>query len=215
MTIEQYRQAFPDARMAYHPESQKEKIRRNTARAAKIRENKLEYWNARKGMTIDELRGKESAALTRCRLSKSLSGSRNPAYGKTYERQGGRNLGRYKGLLFRSLYEYSFLKFLESIGKDLIRDLAYEQISIPFQFEGTDRTYRPDFDVRGMGVIEVKSVYETTIGPLRCLNEAKFLAARKHFAASGKKFTVMTERDFPVFTKVQAKMDPEVTWIRS
>jgi hypothetical protein len=215
MTIEQYRSTFPDARMAFHPQSQRDKVSGNAERAEKIRLKKLEYWSTRKGKTIEELRGKESADRTKARLSSKLSGSDNPAYGKTYEGHGGRNVGRYRGFLFRSLYEYSFLKFLESIGQDLTRDVMYEQHCIPFEFQGTQRTYRPDFEVHDMGVIEVKSVYETTIGPARPLNEAKFAAARAHFASLGQKFTVMTERDFPVFTKVQAKMDPEVTWIRS
>ncbi len=214
MTVEEYRMAFPDARLAFHPESQKRKIRENAGRTEKIRSSKLLYWSTRKGKTIDELRGKQSADITRERLSKSLSGSSNPAYGKTYERQGGRNIGYYKGLLFRSLYEYSFFKFLESIGKDLSHDIVCERICIPFEFDGTQRTYRPDFDVSGMGVIEIKSVYETTVGPLRPLNDAKFIAAREHFDRIGVKFTVMTERDFPIFKKVQALMDPTVTWIR-
>ena len=215
MTIAQYKERFPDARFAYHPDSQREKIRANSSRTEKIRANKIEYWSTRKGQTLEELRGAESAAITRQKLSLSLSGDKNPAFGKVYDNAGGRNVGWYKGFIFRSLYEYSYLKFLESMGKNLEKDVISEPYSIPFEFEGVERTFHPDFEIDGIGVVEIKSVYETTVGPLRPLNDAKFAAAKPFFEKLGKKFTVLTERDFPIFKKIQAQADPAVTWVRS
>ena len=214
LTIQEYSKMFPDARFAFHPDSQKEKIKSNLARSAKIQAKKFEYWAENKGKTIEQIRGKNSADLTKSRLSKKLSGKNNPAYGKVYEKSGGRNVGWYKGFIFRSLYEYSFLKFLEATGKDLLTQVKSENYSIPYVFEGTDRTYHPDFEVEGIGVVEIKSVYETTIGPACSLNDAKFAAAQQYFSFAKKEFKVMTECDFPVYNKNQAKLDPNVSWVR-
>lgn len=214
MTIAEYTAKYPGVRLAYHPPSQAEKIKNNSSRSEKIRVKKLEYWSENKGKNIVELWGPEKAAAASAKHSEKSKGSNNPAYGKVYANAGGRNIGHYKGVIFRSLYEYSFLKMLEKQGFNLVTDVVTEPFRIPFIFEGTERTFSPDYLINGLRVVEIKSVYETTIGPLKSLNDAKFAVAKPFLKERGMSFEVLTEDDIHVITKKTAHTDASIIWSR-
>lgn len=83
------------------------------------------------------------------------SGSRNPMYGKpTPQGSGNGWSGWYKNHhYFRSLSELTYMLRLDRRN---ISFISAEGIPIPFQFNGAERTYRPDFLVRDHYLIEVK-----------------------------------------------------------
>lgn len=145
----------------------------------------------RVGKTNVEIHGKERAADISRRTSVAVSGEKNPAWGKVYAR-GGRSIkGWYKGVFFRSLFEFSFLLHVErSMGLDVQLDLDYEAHLIMW----SGGTYRPDFGVPSRGLLfEVKPASLTKTPK----NMAKFEAARAYCASRGLEFRVVTENDFP------------------
>ena len=164
------------------------------------------WWNEyRRGKTAKELFGESRAEAIRVAKSKRFSGQNNPAYGKVYKNAGGRGVqGRYKGRFFRSTYEFSFLKHLEERGVDL-SSVLYEAHCIPYEFSGVQRTYIPDFQV-GDVLYEVKSVW--FLEQLSEMNRAKFAAATVYCRERGLGFTVVTERDFKVYSATATKRDP-------
>lgn len=126
----------------------------------------------------------------------------------------GRKVGRYKGKLFRSLYEYSFYKHAEAWGVD-ISEIDHEPLMVPYVIRKKKRNYYPDFLIRSLSaLIEIKC--ERELGKRRgsLIRKAKFDAARSFAREQGWTFVVMTERNFKIFSKKQAKSDPGVRWIK-
>ncbi len=124
-------------------------------------------------------------------------------------------VGRYKGHLFRSSWEYSFYKHLEAQGYDLQTQVVYEPIRVPYRFCERSRTYTPDFLLGPEKIIvEVKTTNELRRFDKRESNDIKFAAARRFCTEHGLSFRVMTEDDFPVLSYRVAFRDPNVVWIR-
>ena len=144
-------------------------------------------------------------------MSLASSGKNNPAYGRVYVNGGKSVKGHYKGMFFRSLLEYSFMKHLESEGISLNTDVDYECFTIPYMFEDRSRTYRIDFYVKSRCIAyEVKPAYALKKASL--INEAKWSAAREYFAIRDVKFELVSELDFPKIAFVIARQDTNVIW---
>jgi len=127
-------------------------------------------------------------------------------------------IGLYKGKLFRSLWEYSFYRHLESLGVDVTRDVDYEPLALPYVVRGKRHNYHPDMVVREEGkpalLVEVKSERELQRKRGRLVRAAKFEAGLRHAVEHGMVFAVMTERHFPVQRYETAYADANVRWIR-
>ena len=129
---------------------------------------------------------------------------------------GGRKIGKYKGHLFRSLYEYSFYKLLESRGINLKEEVTHEPVALPYVIRGKRRSYFPDFLVRSdRMLVEIKSTWELGKRRGKLIRAAKFAAARLFCEANGLTFRVMTEKDFVILTTKDAEADVDVRWIRN
>jgi hypothetical protein len=179
-------------------------------RNKKISDARKKYWEDKKGKTVEELYGEERGSKIRQIKSEQTSGEKNPAYGKVYTKIG-RKRGYYKNFLFRSLWEYSYLKFLESSGYSL-EEVEYENILIKFKFKNVHRTYRPDFYLKKDNkLIEIKSKYHLVMD--NELINIKKQAAEKWCIDNNSTYHILTEDDFPIFTYVQAKQDPCVVFI--
>lgn len=169
------------------------------------------YAKEKTGKSLEEVHGIELAQKIRSRRSEMSRGSKNPAYGKVYQRGGKSVKGYYKSLFFRSLLEYSFMKHMESEGLTLHTDVDYECFSVPYVFEGQPRTYCIDFYVSSRRVAyEVKPSY--VIKKVSAINEAKWSAAREYFKQRGVEFCVVTDLDFPKIAFNVARQDNEVKW---
>lgn len=195
----------------HHSEETKRSISQNEERSRKISKKKSAWWaDGRIGMNFEELYGKETAERVSRIKSEQTTGENNPAYGKVYEKTG-RKVGRYRGILFRSLYEYSYYKHLET--QDLFEEMEYEPFSIPFKLDGRKRTYTPDVLLTSeKKLIEIKSTYE--LGKATKLNEEKFKAAIKYCSENDLTFEVLTEKDFKIIPFRLAERDENVEWIK-
>lgn len=169
-----------------------------------------EYNRSLKGKSLTQIHGKEKADRIKEKISLSMSGEKNPAYGKSYENGGKSVKGHYKGFFFRSLLEYSFMKHLESQGIDL-NYVKYESFSIPYEFEGRKRTYKIDFFVNNVAY-EVKPSYALRYVTEGMINHAKWTAARQFFGEKGIEFQVVTEKDFDKVQFDTARLDENVVW---
>lgn len=180
------------------------------ARNAKISSRKRKWWDSRRGHTIEELWGEQKGREIRTLKSEQTRGELNPAFGKVYENVG-RKVGRYKGHFFRSVWEYSFLKFLENA--DLLKFAQYETIRIPYRWQGRSRTYTPDFLIQNI-LVEIKSCYVVDNVSPEDINSVKWSFAREFCSVNNLTFEVLTERDFPVVPYAVAYSDPDVEWLR-
>lgn len=117
--------------------------------------------------------------------SSARRGKDHPKYGKApHPRSSGRGKGGiYKSFNFRSLYELRVILTLEKLH---IPFHSAEHISIPYQFEDNERTYRPDFLVSST-LIEVKPKHQITWQ----INQIKFQAAEKWCKNNGYSFRVL------------------------
>jgi hypothetical protein len=178
-------------------------------RNEKVSEARKKYWEDKKGKTVEELYGEEKGKEIRKNKSIQTSGENNPAYGKVYEKAG-RIRGHYKGLFFRSLWEYSYLKFLESNGYCL-EDIQYEKIKIKYTKNGSGRTYIPDYYInKDRLLIEIKSKWNIQ-NNLELL-ELKKEAAEKWCLENNSTYHILTEDDFPIFSYAKAKEDKDVVF---
>lgn len=120
--------------------------------------------------------------------------------------------GTYKGLKFRSLLEYSFMKHLERTGLRLGTDVRYEHFRVPYAIgSGKQRTYLPDFYIVPQArVVEIK--YSKYLD--RKKEMAKFEAADAYFKKLGIEYEVYTEDDLVMakMTLREAVTDPDVVW---
>ena len=171
----------------------------------------IELNRSHTGMTLEEIYGAEKATAIKQKLSDKTRGAKNPAYGKVYMNGGKSVKGHYKGMFFRSLLEYSFMKHLESEGISLSDDVDSECFTIPYVLEGRERTYHIDFYVKSRNVVyEIKQSY--VLNCISLMNEAKWRAAEEYFTQRNLSFVIMTEIDFPKISFDVAKQDLNVVW---
>jgi hypothetical protein len=199
----------------HHTDEAKRVIGENEVRNSKIAAKRVGWWGAHTRQTVEQLYGEEVGARIRQQMSERVSGELNPAFGKVYDGAGRGKVGRYKNLLFRSSWEYSFYKYLEIQGYDLQTQIVYEPIRISYRFNEHSRTYTPDFLLGPEKlIIEVKTINELQREVKQELNNAKFAAAREFCTDKGLEFKVMTENDFPIVSYALAFRDPDVVWLR-
>ena len=165
---------------------------------------KLSIWHKRPN---SERFGSEKAKEISKKISLQTTGEKNPAYGKIYARGGRSVKGYYKEKFFRSLLEYSFMKYVESTDVSL-DNLDYENFLIPWVNElGVNRTYRPDFcHFASKTVYEVKQSYMVQYCKL------KHEAASLYLKERGLTFKVITEKDFAKIRFEDALKDECVKW---
>lgn len=195
-------------------------IRRNTGRPqseetkAKIATSCTGIPNVLKGKTFEEFYGAERAKElceqhSRALLEGFASGRLTP---QTSSEAHGRYVnGTYRGVTFRSSYEYAFMKLQEEEGLIVGVDIVYEpqELRVPYEFEGSTHTYFPDFfDLEKNVVYEVK--------PKSVLLEpkvvAKCSAAYEFFGSIDISFQLITEDDLKnIPTRDQVYADPLVT----
>ena len=134
----------------------------------------LDYWVDKLGVVAGSIKYKELIN------TKRHFGEKNGQFGKSSPKGSGRGIsGYYKSFYFRSLYEYSVLKYLENNNIEFIcNDVSSathptKKIVIPYTIDGIVRNYIPDFIINKTTILEVKSLYFSNE------NEAKL----KHAAA--------------------------------
>lgn len=178
-------------------------------RNKKISDARKKWWADKKGKTVEQIYGDEKGALIRETKSQQTKGEKNPAYGKIYNNSG-RRRGFYKNKLFRSLWEYSYMKFLENQNISL-EDVEYESIIIRYTKNNGGRTYRPDFFiVKERRLIEIKSKWHLKND--KELIDIKKQAAEKWCKENNALYQILTEDDFPILTYQQAKEDKDIVW---
>lgn len=131
-----------------------------------------------------EAKAQELHELKRQRNSVASKGKNNPMYGKpTPQGSGNGWSGWYHGWYFRSLRELTYVVNLDKQG---IKWQTAEYIKIKYNFNGSERTYRPDFLVGGT-LIEIK--------PLKMVNtpcvSAKRKAALEYCELNGLKYEIL------------------------
>lgn len=162
------------------------KHRRNTIIGMQGKGNKrhpYSIWVEKYGL---EIAGTRLAEMSH-KVSKSISGSGNPMYGKPSPHLCGTGIkGWYGALFFRSLLELRFIVHFDGIFS--AESSVYR---VNYQLFGVNRTYHPDFVKRSTGeIFEVKpSKLVNTI-----TNKAKIDAAKLKF---GPQFKIVTEKDLP------------------
>ena len=204
--IEKYGQEEGDRRLK---EYGNKRIGKKLNRTPQGRENSIRRGadNAMFGKTLEQLmlrkygaiEGPKRIAERRMKMSKHMSGSGNPMYGKPSPTGSGNGWsGWFDGHYFRSLLELSYLKHLIDNHKDFESgECARHGIQYVDSLTGKDMTYFPDFILKETGeVIEVKPK-----NLLRAVkNVDKHSAARKKF---GDKFMVITEESTERLTDAQ------------
>jgi len=179
-------------------------------RNKKISDAKKKFWESKKGKTVEQLFGEEKGKKIRQIKSLQNKGENNPAYGKVYTKIG-RKRGFYKGFFFRSLWEYSYIKFLEQNGT-FLEDIQYETIKIKYTNKGSGRTYTPDFFLpKEKKLIEIKSKWFLQTD--KELIDIKKQAAEKWCLENNISYQILTEDDFPILSYKQAKEDKDVKFI--
>lgn len=186
----------------------------SVTRNKKISNARRKYWSNNKGKTIEELWGKEKAENLRKLQSESRLGEKNPAFGKVYEKSGGK-IGKYKGLMFRGIWELSYWKYLENLGYNIHDEsvIAYEALKIPYESSTKRRTYFPDFlNKFSKELVEVKSFYKFSEMSDELFSKKQ--AAEKWCQENGYVYKILTEKDFPVISYSQAYADKDIVWIK-
>lgn len=124
--------------------------------------------------------------------SEESSGKNNPMYGKPSPNGSGQGWkGYYKDFYFRSLRELCYLLYLDENGIPW-ETAERKKFTIKYKnYDGTDRTYRPDFLVNRNTLVEIKPK-RLQKSPLIIL---KTTAAIEFCKGNGLKFEII---DFPI-----------------
>jgi hypothetical protein len=140
-----------------HPSYQSEEFKEKSKRCGK--DNGM-YGRSIYDVWVEKY-GKEEAdskmVETKAKLSKASSGKNNPMYGRPSPKGAGNGWsGWYKGWYFRSLRELSYM--IKVIEKNRIEwKSAERKINIKYvDYDGKERTYRPDFILENKILIEIK-----------------------------------------------------------
>lgn len=179
---------------------------------AKISSSCIGISNVLKGKTFEEFYGIERARELGDQHSEVLregfaSGRLKPI------NQNSRQFirGTYKGVKFKSSFEYGFMKMIEASGYVIGQDVLYEPIEcrVVYEIDNKSHTYFPDFLV-----VSEATVYE--IKPEFKLNDpdviAKRLAASTFLPKIGLKYKILTENDLQgyLFNRKTIYADPDV-----
>jgi len=151
--------------------------------------NLMDTWIEKYG--LEEALKKEKRRKQK--LSKAFSGDKNPMYGRETPKKSGKGIsGWYGSFYFRSLHELKFIISCERFGLEI---LSAEDLKIPYKnYDGTDRTYSPDFIVDNNFLVEVKpkKLFKTPS------NLLKFDSAKKYALENNLIFKVL---DFGIILK--------------
>lgn len=154
---------------------------------------KYQKWTAaheaQKGKTLEEWLGKEKANALRKKRSENARGKNNSMYGKPAPKKSGCGIqGYYKAFYFRSLLELQFIFMMEKQGYH-IRTAETKEFRVNYEYEGSSRTYCPDFYIK-----ETEEIVELKPESKRNNSEvlAKELAAKEIY---GDKYKILTEYD--------------------
>lgn len=149
----------------------------------------LKFSLMKNGKTYEEQYGKERSLILKNNLSQSMTGDRNPMYGKPAPKKSGNGWsGWYMNHYFRSILELNYLHYLIS------NDIKFEngetkKFAIPYIFNEKTYNYYPDFYLtESMNYIEIKP--KSLLYTQR--NVAKFNAARELHKNN---FIILTEDD--------------------
>ena len=140
--------------------------------------------------TWEEVYGLEKATELKNKARHRSIGKNNNMYGKPSPTGSGNGWsGWYNGKYFSSLLELSFIIDTINQNQNIIFISGHKQFQIKYTFNGSERTYFPDFKI-GDKIIEIK--------PSKLLNTvqntAKFEAAKIRYESN---FVILTEKDFP------------------
>lgn len=112
--------------------------------------------------------------------------------------------GWYKGLFFRSSYEYFYMKQLESEGIDIQNDVELEpDFRISYEFDGKVKNYFPDFLVKSRNeVVEIKNSFDLK-NDVKVQLKAE--AAKKVLSALGISYKILTEAQIIIPKSISRK----------
>jgi hypothetical protein len=112
----------------------------------------------------------------------SLRNWQRDEYARKIELKSRSKWGHYKGIFYQSLCELAFLLWCEDNDKTVRRFVG----SIPYEFDGKIRSYRPDFVVDEKLVIEVKHSmeHEADLGRVKIV-EAKYHSLKEYCERNG------------------------------
>lgn len=126
----------------------------------------------------------------------SLRNWRDDEYARRIERSSRSKIGRYNDIFYQSLCELAFLLWCEENGRSVARFAG----SIPYEFEGKIRSYRPDFVVDERLIVEVKHSlqHEADLGRVKIV-ESKY-DSLKEFCRQNNLSARLVEisKDFPL-----------------
>lgn len=140
-----------------------------------------------RGKTFEQRFGNKKAKEIKNKISQSNIGIKNPMFGKPAPQGSGNGWsGWFNDFYFRSLLELSFL-----VRNENLNIKSAEKINIKYNFNGTCRTYHPDFLIDNNCLIEIKPF--NLINTI--MNKAKFEAAKQYCFNENLTFKVLTEKD--------------------
>lgn len=112
--------------------------------------------------------------------------------------------GWYKGIFFRSSFEYFFMKHLEEQGLNIRTDVVMNAFAIPYEWEGRIHSYVPDFFVPSLKtVFETKSYFELMNNPQV---QAKKDAAIAFLEARQVHYEILTEKELKIPSNIRANI---------
>lgn len=139
--------------------------------------NVYAIWLNKYGKTIAD----KKESIRRNKLSKRMSGKKNPMYGKPSPMKSGNGWkGWYKGTFFRSLRELCYMIFLDK-NKIHWETAETKKFNIRYKFNKSDRTYKPDFIINKNTIIEIKpkKLHNTKIVKIKARYAKKFCKINK------------------------------------
>lgn len=155
--------------------------------------NIYDIWVQKYGIKEADKREKQR----REKMSGKAKGKNNSMYGKPSPLKSGKGIsGWFNGKYFRSLHELKFMIVCERFN---LKYKSAENIRIKYEkYDGTERTYSPDFIVNEKYLVEVKPkrLFKTP------LNLLKSKAAKKYCKENNLKYKIL---DFDIVYKNKLK----------